>query len=74
MTSVRIHTRVACVVGAIALLFHVAPVTAAGDDDPLAHRVEVRQHHVVFGVEDHGAGGDLDDQILAADAGQLTWV
>jgi hypothetical protein len=34
MRSVRIHTRVACVVGAIALLFHVAPVTAAGDDDP----------------------------------------
>ena len=29
------HARVACVVGAMALLFHVAPVMAAGDDDPI---------------------------------------
>lgn len=34
MTTVRVHTRVALLVGAMALLFHVAPVLAAGDDDP----------------------------------------
>ena len=34
MRTVRTHTRVACFIGAMALLFHIAPVMAAGDDDP----------------------------------------
>ena len=34
MSTVRTRIRVACVVGAMALLFHVAPVIAQGRDDP----------------------------------------
>ena len=34
MSTVRTRSRVVCFVGAMALLFHVAPVMAAGDDDP----------------------------------------
>ncbi len=33
MTTVRVRTRLACVVGAIALLFPFAPAMAASDDD-----------------------------------------
>ena len=33
MRTVGTKSRVACVVGALALLFHIAPVMAAGDDD-----------------------------------------
>jgi hypothetical protein len=33
MTTVRSHSRVACLVGAMALLFHVAPAMAGGRDD-----------------------------------------
>jgi hypothetical protein len=34
MSTVHTRSRVACLVVAMALLFHIAPVMAAGDDDP----------------------------------------
>jgi hypothetical protein len=34
MTTVRTHSRVVCLVGAMALLFPIAPVMAAGQGDP----------------------------------------
>ncbi len=56
--------------GGFEVLVAVAAAAAFGDDDAVAG-LQVVDQVVGVGVEDEGAGGELDDELLAGGAGAL---
>jgi hypothetical protein len=65
MRTVRAHTRVACFVGAMALLFPLAPAMAGGGDDhnrPV--EVTFAKWFITSTVMEGNWGGDLDNKFV----------
>jgi len=65
MSTVRSHTRIACLVGTMLLLFHVAPVIAQGRDDPNRPLESTFSKWVTtFPLMDGYWGGDLTNRFV----------